>query len=679
MGQSSPSASKQCAAPEGWENARSVFILVVGETGAGKSTLINTLWLWQTISFHGGEPPMNPTVVIPVNRCKVETCECKTREYEQHPSFLGTSSERSIEDEQESQTSAPRGYTFYLQLNDIYEDGTDFVKEEGAKIIVNILDTPGFGDTRSVKDPLIEQKNISLILQYVVEQRISKLDCLLYLFNGSVPRAGGVDKVIAATSQIFPRSFDNFRCLATNTGKSGLNANASHLLNFRGEELPAAKQYQYDNGLFKHFYPLLKKKPNVRNYNRQKYWRDDWDDDYFAVLDTLSSLFRDIIKHAPVKATQFHQISKANSKLTVTMEGLFNKIQNLIDHKILLEDAKKKEEEYNESLQRTQEVQQKYSKYIQEEQEDVKARHLVEQEKKLTDHKQRWEDMIKQQESKKARLEGEKEAYKPPTKYKKKEKSVSEQVATPYKNTMCLAKECHSTCHERCSLEEAVRVGDEVLKGCACMVNGTCKVCAHSYVNHHHVKYKWESRTIYEDVIDEEAMAEVKKKACAGYDEKIAKIAAKISQYNINKNEPVPPTPPPVSEILEKYSKELQKNEEETKAIEKQLQTTRESLIKVDNALITAQNEIEKLKTELESTFSLLSQLTYIKDFDMFLNRNISVWTDHRNTFLVTNPKYAQCTQMIEVLVSMMSEGARKDYTTRLEEQAKATTSAGVF
>jgi len=89
------------------------------------------------------------------------------------------------------------------------------------------------------------------------------------------------------------------------------------------------------------------------------------------------------------------------------------------------------------------------------------------------------------------------------TKYtKKKIATKSDQVATPYHNTLCQV--CDSNCHEQCGLQETLVAGSEIFKGCACMENDNCKECKHHYTNHVHLKVKWVKKEEETSVLDEE-------------------------------------------------------------------------------------------------------------------------------------------------------------------------------
>ncbi|EGC33226.1 hypothetical protein DICPUDRAFT_154762 [Dictyostelium purpureum] len=123
-------------------------ILVIGETGSGKSTLINTI----TNYFLGGKIPDNIKVAI------------KTKFFDATENFK--SNENDSHDRTKSQTDSCNTYSFK-------KDSKTFV----------FIDTPGLSDTRGVEQDDI---NIGKIIDSA--ENCLNLSAVLIVINGSVPR-----------------------------------------------------------------------------------------------------------------------------------------------------------------------------------------------------------------------------------------------------------------------------------------------------------------------------------------------------------------------------------------------------------------------------------------------------------------------------------------------------------
>ncbi|XP_055337150.1 uncharacterized protein LOC129587435 [Paramacrobiotus metropolitanus] len=128
--------------------ARRNVVLLLGETGSGKSTLINYL----TNFFHGGTL-LEPRIAIPNGYY--------------HATEGGTNSENSIDDQTKSKTSKCSTYHFDLE-------GQSF----------DFIDSPGLSDTKGVSH---DDKNIECILESA--EKIGTLSAAVIIINGTVVRA----------------------------------------------------------------------------------------------------------------------------------------------------------------------------------------------------------------------------------------------------------------------------------------------------------------------------------------------------------------------------------------------------------------------------------------------------------------------------------------------------------
>ncbi|CAG8587008.1 2974_t:CDS:2 [Paraglomus occultum] len=130
------------------QTPRDFKILLLGETGAGKSTIINTI----TNYFLRGTPD-NLKIVIP------------TKHYKVSEGFPNRHSEAKVSDETKSQTQKCQKYAFRHPQNPAYR----FI----------FIDTPGLSDTNGTKQ---DDKNISEIVNTAI--RAGSLSALVVVVNG---------------------------------------------------------------------------------------------------------------------------------------------------------------------------------------------------------------------------------------------------------------------------------------------------------------------------------------------------------------------------------------------------------------------------------------------------------------------------------------------------------------
>ncbi|ORZ30441.1 hypothetical protein BCR44DRAFT_1542213 [Catenaria anguillulae PL171] len=121
-------------------------VVVIGKTGEGKSTLINT-WL----NYDRNRPFDNPIIAIPMQYYP-----------KADPEFAGNSSEVNPEEQSQSQTSWPIVYDMAG---------------------VQVLDTPGFADCRGTTK---DQENLEMIRAAIAER--GHITAVILVMNGSVNR-----------------------------------------------------------------------------------------------------------------------------------------------------------------------------------------------------------------------------------------------------------------------------------------------------------------------------------------------------------------------------------------------------------------------------------------------------------------------------------------------------------
>ena len=134
-------------------NDQTMNILLLGETGVGKSTFINALANYFTFDSLPQAKSHEPVVIIPVSLLLTEgeDLQQRTINYGKIDSF----NNENFNDTGQSVTEQCRSYIFNL-------------KDNRGKL--RIIDTPGFGDTRGLDQ---DDRNMENILQY-----ISRVPCL---------------------------------------------------------------------------------------------------------------------------------------------------------------------------------------------------------------------------------------------------------------------------------------------------------------------------------------------------------------------------------------------------------------------------------------------------------------------------------------------------------------------
>jgi GTP-binding protein EngB required for normal cell division len=169
------------------KSRRQIKIVIVGETGAGKSTLINFIFTWAK-KF---------TVKDFINRRKIAI---KSLYYDGDGS-----TEADPSDQSQSQTQFCKLYNYELEI-----EGQDFIYD------IVLMDTPGFGDVRGIEQ---DDKNEDEIIKSIKDAE--KINAVLIVLNGSAARI--THRTICLMSKLMnllPDTFaENVYFLQTNVNK----------------------------------------------------------------------------------------------------------------------------------------------------------------------------------------------------------------------------------------------------------------------------------------------------------------------------------------------------------------------------------------------------------------------------------------------------------------------------
>ncbi|CAG8772520.1 3525_t:CDS:2, partial [Racocetra persica] len=298
-------------------------VLLVGETGVGKSTLINVL----TNYFRNGSPD-NIKTAIKSKYFKV------TEEDLEHPS-----SEFNVNDQTSSQTSECFSY--------------DFEHPTRPECTYRFIDSPGLGDTNNQ-----DQRNLEFIVEKAVNEKY--LHAIVFVVNGKQTRCSEVIKnTINGFNNYLPKSLleNNLFLIVTQTKKLG----AIFQIDFFEKEVATPKEIFYMDNL------TFSCNPNE--------WRSDsqskleveqsWDVSQKTIVNFLTA-----IEKSEFKSTEdFQKIAEFQKDLTAQIRKAIGEISKINDAIIQLLktrcECEKHENILESSKNYTQEKVFEYLEYIQ--------------------------------------------------------------------------------------------------------------------------------------------------------------------------------------------------------------------------------------------------------------------------------------------------------------------------
>ncbi|CAF0953107.1 unnamed protein product [Rotaria sordida] len=144
-----------------------INILLLGETGVGKSTFINAFVNYLTFASLQQAESGKPVVLIPVSF--LITIGDNFEERMIRFGNVDNSSNEDFDHPGQSVTQCCKSYVFHLNDHD--------------KKKLRIIDTPGFGDTRGIQQ---DDRNIEHILEYV--NNLTHLNAICFLLNPNASR-----------------------------------------------------------------------------------------------------------------------------------------------------------------------------------------------------------------------------------------------------------------------------------------------------------------------------------------------------------------------------------------------------------------------------------------------------------------------------------------------------------
>ena len=292
------------------------YVLVVGETGAGKSTLVNTL-----VNYFRGGSLSCIKVAVPTKFLQSTEPEAEQ------------STERSIHDNTESNTVGSVPYVLRKITN-----STDLHKKTFV-----IVDTPGLADTNGVDQDDI---NIGTILD--AANRCPSLSAIILVANGTVARFGNNVKVTLSrlNGNIPDIALKNIVYVMTNSATKARS-------NFNVEGAPFAPKYvcYMNNSAFS-------SDPKEWSSHTMRYLVDDWR----ASMYVVHELMKGIMQMGHIATDQFAQMKKQRDLVKFTLHEARCKVEELqvVQNDILDIEAK---------MRRAKEDQSRFSDYTRQKME----------------------------------------------------------------------------------------------------------------------------------------------------------------------------------------------------------------------------------------------------------------------------------------------------------------------
>ncbi|XP_021703493.1 uncharacterized protein LOC110677112 [Aedes aegypti] len=270
------------------EKTQEYNIIIIGETGSGKSTLINYL----TNFFHGGN----------LNQLRLSI---PSKHYEATEGL--NHYEQNVADTSKSQTSKCTEYNFH--------------KDE---LLFGFIDTPGLCDTEETNN---DEKNILEIMQTAVEK--GTLVAIMIVVNGTQSRATAcLRHALDEMKNMIPDSFlGNIIVVLTNCNRATANFDISQL---KPWQVIQQNQFHMNNSILS--------KPEsawINDPYLKKHIEEDWNES----MKTIGRMI-DRLKHLGCQATTaFEKMHQQRDQIMSNLHHILNHLGNLQNLQNELDDA----------------------------------------------------------------------------------------------------------------------------------------------------------------------------------------------------------------------------------------------------------------------------------------------------------------------------------------------------
>ncbi|CAF2940021.1 unnamed protein product [Rotaria sp. Silwood2] len=292
-------------------------VLLIGETGVGKSTFINAFVNY--LAFHSLDDAKagEPIVLIPVSFLITigDQFEDKTIHFGQ------SDSNENRNNSGQSVTQHCQTYIFNIDNN----------------VKIRIIDTPGIGDTRGIEQ---DNKNIEHILQYI--NHLPHLNAICFLLKPNTTRLNGFFRSCFMELFTFlgPNAHDNIVFCFTNTRATFYTpGNTAPVLKNMLKQLHAdsvalfskRNTFCFDSESFRYLAVIKATNEMVFDKNQENDFNESWK---FSADESIRLL--DFIKNkSKCTVNKFHSIRHAQMMITTLVRPILETIRNALRNLVL--------------------------------------------------------------------------------------------------------------------------------------------------------------------------------------------------------------------------------------------------------------------------------------------------------------------------------------------------------
>jgi hypothetical protein len=299
--------------------SKEINILLLGETGVGKSTFINAFTNYLAFESIERAEKDGPIVLIPVSFTMINDDQ-----FDEYEIRLDERNNNSNEDfDHPGQTITQHCQSYLFNLN--------------ADTKLRIIDTPGIGDTRGISQ---DDKNIQSILSYV--SHLSHLNAVCILLKPSISRIHILFR--SCLEQIFnflgPNARDNIVFCFTNSRSTFFQpGNTASLLKRMLNDLPfdhtpqlgKTNMFCFDSESFRYL-AAIKSSMNIQFQDEQKVeFHMSWN----KSVDESIRLMNLIKSRSHYQMNTWHSIKHAQILITSLIRPILEAIRNILRNQIL--------------------------------------------------------------------------------------------------------------------------------------------------------------------------------------------------------------------------------------------------------------------------------------------------------------------------------------------------------